>query len=86
MLDDVKKDLKKKTQKAAIASAVGQSMTQKKQTNQQKEKQDGETKLASLKTNMASVSESMGNSVKGEFGKKVKETFKKQSENLDKFS
>lgn len=34
---------------------------------------------------MASVSESMGNSIKGQFGKKVKETFKKQSENLDNF-
>lgn len=34
---------------------------------------------------MTSVSESMENSVKGQFGEKVKETFKKQSENLDKF-
>lgn len=85
MLDDVTKDLKKRAQKDAIASAIGHSMNQKKQTNQQKAKQSGETKLASVKTNMASVSESMGNSVKGQFGKKVKETFKKQSENLDKF-
>ncbi|ALS35613.1 hypothetical protein ABID30_001183 [Enterococcus rotai] len=85
MLDDVTKDLKKKAQKDSIASAIGHSMNQKKQTNQQKAKQSGETKLASVKTNMATVSESMGNSVKGQFGKKVKETFKKQSENLDKF-
>ena len=85
MLDDVTKDLKKRAQKDSIASAIGHSMNQKKQTNQQKAKQSGETKLASVKTNMASVSESMGSSVKGQFGKKVKETFKKQSENLDKF-
>lgn len=85
MLDDVTKDLKKRAQKDSIASAIGHSMNQKKQTNQQKAKQSGETKLSSIKTNMASVSENMGNSVKGQFGKKVKETFKKQSENLDKF-
>ncbi|WP_375180614.1 hypothetical protein [Enterococcus rotai] len=85
MLDDVTKDLKKRAQKDSIASAIGHSMNQKKQTNQQKAKQSGETKIASVKTNMATVSESMGNSVKGQFGKKVKETFKKQSENLDKF-
>ncbi|MEI5989805.1 hypothetical protein A5881_001298 [Enterococcus termitis] len=85
MLEDVKKDLKKRAQKDSIASGIGHSMNQKKQTNQQKAKQSGETKLSSVKTNMASVSENMGNSVKGQFGKKVKETFKKQSENLDKF-
>ncbi|WP_086313594.1 hypothetical protein A5821_001117 [Enterococcus sp. 7F3_DIV0205] len=85
MLDDVTKDLKKKAQKDSIASAIGHSMKQKKQTNQQKAKQSGEVKLSSVKTNMASVSESMGNSIKGQFGKKVKESFKKQSENLDKF-
>jgi hypothetical protein len=85
MLDDVKKELKKTAQKEAIASAIGHSMNQKKQTNKQKVKQSGEAKLSSLKTNMASVSENMGNSVKGEFGKKVKESFKKQGQNLDKF-
>lgn len=85
MLDDATKELKKNAQKESIASAIGHSMNQKKQTNKDKANQSGETKLSSLKTNMTSVSESMGNAVKGQFGKKVKETFKKQSENLDKF-
>ncbi|EOH95817.1 hypothetical protein UAY_03243 [Enterococcus moraviensis ATCC BAA-383] len=85
MLDDVTKDLKKTAQKEAIASAIGHSMNQKIQTNKQNAKQTGETKLSELKTNMATVSESMGNSVKGQFGKKVKKAFKKQSESLDKF-
>lgn len=38
MLDDVTKDLKKRAQKDSIASAIGHSMNQKKQTNQQKAK------------------------------------------------
>ena len=58
-------------------------MNQKIQLNKQKTEQSRATKLSSVKTNMVTVSESMDNAVKGQFGKKVKEAFKKETENLD---
>lgn len=85
MLEEVLKELKKKAQQAIIGVSVGSSMNHKTNSNRQKVETEGEEKLSSLQTNMTDVSSHLGNSVKGQFGKQVKETFKKQQESLKQF-
>lgn len=85
MLDDVKKNLVKNGQKEVISTSIGNSMGQKKQLNKEKVEEAGESKRTSVKVEMGTVSEEIGNSVKGQFGKQVKEAIKTQSEKLDNF-
>lgn len=85
MLDEVVKDLKKKAQKMMIFTTVASSMRQKTTSNYQKVKDLEKDELASVKKSMQSISDNVGDSVKGKFGKRVKETFVKQSEKFEEF-
>ncbi len=85
MLDEALKDLKKNAQKLIINTAIGNSMNQKVSSNKQKVEETSAEELSSVKSTMVAISDNLGNSVKGQFGKQVKETIKTQSEKLDVF-
>ncbi|TFJ73580.1 hypothetical protein [Carnobacterium maltaromaticum] len=84
MLDDVLKDLKKRAQKSMIRGGVSRSLSSKKDNNYQKIKKSGDRECSSVKEKLNTVSETFSITIKGQFGKEIKETFKKQTEKLTK--
>ncbi|CAD5901265.1 hypothetical protein [Carnobacterium maltaromaticum] len=85
MLDDVLKELQKRAQKSMIRGSISGALSSKKDKNYQKIKKSGDSECSSVKEKLTKVSETFSSTIKGQFGKEIKETFKKQTEKLTKF-
>lgn len=85
MLDDVLKELQKRAQKSMIRGSISGSLSSKKEKNYQTVKKSGDSACSSVKEKLSKVSETFSHTIKGQFGKEIKETFKKQSEKLTNF-
>lgn len=85
MLDKVLKDLKKNAQKMMIRIRVCSAVNQKSHANREKAKSSAKEFLTATKEGMTGVTGDLGYSIKGKFGKQVKETMKNQSDKLKSF-
>lgn len=85
MLETASKTLRKKAQKFVIGTSIAGSMKQLGYSNKQKAEAASEAKLVTVKAKMTTISVSIGNSIKGQFGSQVKETFDKQTNKLKEF-
>ncbi|MBP2097858.1 MULTISPECIES: hypothetical protein [Enterococcus] len=79
------KELKKNLEKIRV-QAIGSAKIQKSHTKKQEAEKQGQTAIESAKTALSSSSQTLEGAVKGQFGKKVTETFEKQQQTLDKLS
>lgn len=79
------KELKKNLEKIRV-QAIGSAKIQKSHSKKQEAEKQGQTAIESAKTALSSSSQTLEGAVKGQFGKKVTETFEKQQQTLDKLS
>lgn len=78
-------ELKKNVEKICV-QAIGSAKMQKSHIKKQEAEKHGETAIESAKKALSSSSETLEGTVKGQFGKKVTETFEKQQQTLNKLS
>lgn len=87
MLETIEKLLKeyKKNLQKVSAQAAAMALTQKKDNFVNKTKKSGETESESAKGSIISATSGLGETVKGQFGKKVTQVLDEQGKMLDKF-
>ncbi|MFK4567909.1 hypothetical protein [Enterococcus sp. UD-01] len=87
MLEAIEKLLKeyKKNLQKMSAQATAMALVQKKDSLVKKTKKSGETESESAKSSIISATSGLGETVKGQFGKKVTQVFEEQGKMLDKF-
>lgn len=87
MLEAIEKLLKeyKKNLQKMSAQATAMALVQKKDSLVKKTKKSGETESESAKSSITSATNGLGETVKGQFGKKVTQVLEDQGKMLDKF-
>ena len=87
MLEAIEKLLKeyKKNLQKMSAQATAMGLVQKKDSLVKKTKKSGETESESAKNSITSATSGLGETVKGQFGKKVTQVLDEQGKMLDKF-
>lgn len=87
MLEAIEKLLKeyKKNLQKMSAQATAMALVQKKDSLVKKTKKSGETESESAKSYITSATSVLGETVKGQFGKKVTQVLDEQGKMLDKF-
>ncbi len=87
MLETIEKLLKeyKKNLQKVSAQAAAMALIQKKDNFVNKTKKSGETESESAKGSITSAASGLGETVKGQFGKKVTQVLDEQGKMLDKF-
>ncbi|ALS02702.1 hypothetical protein ATZ33_15355 [Enterococcus silesiacus] len=87
MLEAIEKLLKeyKKNLQKMSAQATAMALVQKKGSLVKKTKKSGETESESAKNSITSATSGLGETVKGQFGKKVTQVLDEQGKMLDKF-
>lgn len=78
-------DLEKRAQKVNVQRVASKSMVATTQKNKKNVKKSGKSECSSVKEKLANVSDTLSGTLKGQFSKKVKESFKKQAEKIDNF-
>ena len=85
MLDRALSDIEKEAQKMMIRVSVGSTAIAKSLSNISSINKSTKYLFGELKQNINETSQNMGNSLKGEYGSKVKTVLKNQSKKLDSF-
>ncbi len=83
MLEDFLKGMKKRSEKSMIQGAVAKTILSKKEKSHTNTLKAVKAEVSTTKERMINVSESVGDSVKGQFGKKAKKAMKIQTEKLN---
>lgn len=73
-------------EKMIVQNIISKSMTYKANSNLQTTKEAALTESSSAKENLQNISKDLGRTVKGEFGNRVRDTFKNQTEKMDQFN
>ncbi len=83
MLDAILLRLRKSSQKSTIRSVVGQTLTIGAQSEIKKTHKAVKNQSLIAKANMTRITNSLSDSVRGEFGTEVRKTFEKQTDRVD---
>lgn len=83
-LEKLWKELKKNNQKTEIR-AIGRAKKQKGDKKQKTLKSEGESQLKEVKSSLSATTGGIEESVKGQFGKKIKQVLKEQNQTVDNF-
>lgn len=84
MVDELLKELRKNGEKRMIRFAVAGSACQKSTSNRQKIEKVTKEEIQALKKSIEGAAATLGNSIKGQFGKKAQESLKKQGSMLSR--
>ncbi|MBL1224015.1 hypothetical protein [Enterococcus sp. BWR-S5] len=82
MVDDVLKELRKTGEKLMIRVSAAGSACQESAKNNKEIEDSTEEEIESLKKSIQGTAESLGSSIKGQFGKKAQESLEKHSESF----
>ncbi|OTN83935.1 hypothetical protein IGL98_000112 [Enterococcus sp. DIV0840] len=82
LIDELLKKIRKRYQAASVR-AIGMAGVQNSENNQKNAEKKGKVILEEAKTSLSRTTSSLEGSIKGQFGKSVKEAFDKQEKKLD---
>lgn len=82
MVDDVLKELRKTGEKLMIRLSAAGSACQESSKNSKEVEESTEGEMDTLKKSIQGTAESLGSSIKGQFGKKAQESLEKHSESF----
>lgn len=84
LFDELLKKMRKRYQESAVR-AIGMAGVQNSGNDQKSAEKKGKVILEEAKTSLSKTTKSLEESIKGQFGKSVKEAFDKQEKKLDSF-
>ncbi|WP_375179034.1 hypothetical protein [Enterococcus rotai] len=84
MLNDLLKKIEKENQKTNVR-AIGMATLQQSNSKKNKVKTEGKSTLEEAKSSISQTTTGLQGAVKGQFGKKITETFEKQKQKLDAY-
>ncbi|MGC6767537.1 hypothetical protein ACYSNR_05975 [Enterococcus sp. LJL128] len=85
MVDELLKELRKNGEKLMIRFSAAGSACQESAANRSDVAKNTEEEIEALKKSIRGTSETLGSSIKGQFGKKAQESLKQHSESLKGF-
>ncbi|MBP1045471.1 hypothetical protein I6N96_04225 [Enterococcus sp. BWM-S5] len=85
MIDDLLNELRKNGEKLMIRISVASSACREEQASRKAIDESSREELKVLKTSIQGTAETLGSSIKGQFGKGTQEALKNQSESIEGF-